>query len=93
MTNNGIEIAKLSSIFMKEIFDILKEHCDNDATEIDLFSCLIAVQTISETIISRLRNIGIEEELIQLAIENSKNQVLLSIKEDKGFFYMKGEEI
>lgn len=90
---NAIRMAQQSSKFLQEMWEILKQHCDADATEVDLFSCLMAAQTVAEAICTRLRNMGVEEELIQLAVENARNQILFTIEEQEGKFYMKGEEV
>jgi hypothetical protein len=91
--DRAIKIAEISSKFMQEIWLILKEYCNEDATDIDLFACLIATQTVAEAIATRLRNMDVEEDLIEYAIENAKNQVLFTMEEQEGKFYMKGEEV
>lgn len=91
--NKAAKMAKLSSEFMQEIWEILQEYCDENATQVELFACLIASQTAAEAIATRLRNMNVSEDLIQVAIENAKNQVVLLLKENEGTFYMKGEEV
>lgn len=93
MDNKAERMAKLSSQFMQEIWEVLNEYCDENATQVDLFACLIASQTAAEAIATRLRNMNVKEELIEIAIENAKNQVVLLLKENEGNFYMKGEEV
>ena len=91
--DNAEKMAKLSSQFMKKMWEILKDSCDADATEVELYACLMATHTVAEAIRMRLLNMDVDEELIEFAIENAKNQILFTLGEQEGKFYMKGEEV
>lgn len=87
------KLGALTSLLLNKISKELAVYCEEDASEENLFACLMATQIISEAMASRLKIMGVNQELISFAIENAKNQITFLVSEQDGKFFITGEEV
>ncbi len=90
--NKSKQIAELTSTLLNNISKELSKYCEEGAPQENIFACLMATQIISEAMSSRLKNMGVEDELIEFAIENAKNQITFLVSEQNGHFFISWEE-
>lgn len=86
------KIGKIVSHLLDTISKELAPHCGEDASQENIFACLMATQIISETMATRLRDMNVQEDLIEFAIENAKNQITFLVSEQNGHFFIGGED-
>lgn len=87
------KLGALTSLLLDKISKELSVYCEEDASQENLFACLMATQIISEAMVSRLQMMGVDQDLISFAIENAKNQITFLISEQDGKFFIGGDEV
>lgn len=83
-------VNRLYNDIIVKLGDLLIEDVPHDASELEVFSALIAVQTMSEALEVRLQKFGIEEDLIEKARQHAQTHVTLIESEHNGFFKQGG---
>lgn len=86
-------LGQLTEKILTELWKTLEPHCHDKAAQSELFSVLMATTMISEAMILRLSESGLESELINTALIKAKNHVEDINFNVNGLFTLKGEEV